>query len=152
MVQICKKYTKALKYVITFKPFQMEQCLNGIRFALIIFTAAESALSQDIVNCLPLIQINRKWSSLWRCFKCTKRSPKGRTAYFDSCEIKNMPKQVIPTPVKTRLLSVVVIIKMILKYKKVFDECFRSQRNLNLRQIIPTNDTWDIGISIVHTL
>lgn len=62
-----------------------------------------------------------------------------------------MPKRIIPTPVKTRFLSVVLMTKMMLKYKKVIDECFGFQPNLNLRQIVPTNDTWEIVNIIVNT-
>lgn len=54
-----KKCTKALKRMITFKRFQVEQCSNGLCFAHIIPRAASSALSQDIVNVISLIHINK---------------------------------------------------------------------------------------------
>lgn len=139
---------KIFRKVTKFKRFQVDKCLNGVRFA---HMAANFVLSQDIVNDSPFIQINKVRSSLQRCVTWIKKSPKGRKAWFDAYEIENMLKYLNPTPVKKPILSVFLMMEMMLKYKKAIDECFGSQTNLNLRQRVPANDTWEIFKIITNT-
>lgn len=61
-----QKCTKFSKQVTTFKRLHMQQSLTGMCSAHIIAKTASFTLLEDIVNCLPLIQINKVRYSLRR--------------------------------------------------------------------------------------
>lgn len=56
------------------------------------------------------------------------------------------------TPVKTRFVSTVVMMAMMLEYREVVDHCFSNQEKLDLRQSVPSFTTWEIIKTIVETI
>lgn len=56
------------------------------------------------------------------------------------------------TPVKTRFVSVIVMMSIMLKYRDVVENCFSNQYSLELRQRVPSNENWEIVHVIVEVL
>ena len=58
----------------------------------------------------------------------------------------------MPTPVKTRFVSSIVIMSMMLVYREVVEHCFSKQDSIELRNRVPSNNTWELIGTIVTVM
>ena len=58
----------------------------------------------------------------------------------------------MPTPVKTRFASSIVMMSMMLVYREVVEHCFSQQDSIELRNRVPSNNTWEVIGTIVTVM
>ena len=58
----------------------------------------------------------------------------------------------MPTPVKTRFVSTVLMMTMMLKYREAVVHCYSNQEKMDLRKQNPQDDVWEITKVIVEML
>ena len=58
----------------------------------------------------------------------------------------------MPTPVKTRFASSIVMMSMMLVYREVVEHCFSKQDSIELRNRVPSNNTWEVIGTIVTVM
>ena len=73
-----------------------------------------------------------------------------RLARFLPC--KGEKERVIPTPVKTRFVTSVVMMSMLLVYRDVVEHCYSKHEKIDLRQRVHSTETWEIIRVMVDTL
>lgn len=93
-------------------PFSLQGCWNGVCFVYIISGAAHDVPAKDNVSEFSMIDLKQVRDSLQSWIKRTKKLSRGRKALFDAYEKENLSKTVTQTPVKKRLFSVIVMMKM----------------------------------------
>lgn len=79
---------------------------------------------------------------LQKCVTWAKKSAKDRKGWTDACQYLGFNARIIPTPVKTRFVSVLVMLKIMLSDKEVVRNCFGTRTNRSLRSRVPSPETW----------
>ena len=144
--------TPILQGLVRCEFLDLDTCFEGPCFAHLLSNACNAALCNSVDDGLALIDAKKAKASLQRCITWTKKSAKGRDAWFASCRAKGKKERVMPTPVKTRFVTSVLMMSMLLVYRDVVEHCYSNQEKLDLRQRVPSTETWEIVRVMVDTL
>lgn len=144
--------TEALQNIIQCMPIDLNTCFVGPCFADILSAACNKALSTTLDVDFDSIDRKKARSVLQKCITWTKKSGVGRDAWYASCRAMQKTERVMPTPIKTRFVSTVVIMSMMLKYRDVVERCFSNQESVELRHRVPSPTTWEKILVRVDTL
>ena len=134
------------------RPLCLEECFEGICFAHILSVACSGALKAIVDSEIRHISSGKAIGELQSCIRSMKKSGKGREAWFSSFFSRGKAQCKIPTPVKTRFASSVVMMSMMLVYRDVVEHCFSNQVSIELRNRVPSINTWEIIGTIVTVL
>lgn len=129
----------------------VSKCLDSTCFVQVISLAANLAFSLEVVRDLAMIDFSAVRSSFDNCITWTENR-NGRQAWMFACKSDNIKNIVIPISVTERFWATASIMKPMQLYKSVIGRSFESQLNLNLRQLMPTSNTWEMLKVIVKTL
>ena len=144
--------TSVLRTTTDCRPLGLEECFEGTCFAHILSGACSGALKASVDSEFRHISSGMAIGELQACIRWTKKSGKGREAWSSSCLSRVKAQRKMPTPVKTRFASSVVMMSMMLVYRDVARHCFSNQDSIELRNRVQSNSTWESIGTIVTVL
>lgn len=116
-----------LKNVVSCHALNLPTCFEGRCIAHISAGACNAALASETTVGLESTNFQKARSPLQNCITWTKKSGKEWKQWYKACREMKKKERVMPTPVKTRLVSTVVMLAMMIQYRDVVERCFSSQ-------------------------
>ena len=147
-----KTCTEIVREITDCRAMGLNMCSDGICFAHNHSGACNTALRGTVDSQFDQISSSKDISELQACIRWTKKSGKGKEAWFASCIARGKSQRKMPTLVKTRFASFFVMMSMMFLYRDVVEHCFSNQDSIALRQRVPSNSTWEIVGTIVSVM
>ena len=118
-----KTCTEIVREVTDCQAMGLDMCFNGICFSHIVSGACNTPLRRTVDSQFDQTSSSRAISELQDCIRWNKKS--GNEAWFASCIARGKWRRKMPTLVKTRLASSIVMMCMMLLCRDVVEHCFQ---------------------------